>query len=446
MTEGSGCGSNPLFLFFTAVVEFGQGNLRAADRAGQKGDGEMNNELLSILEYIEQERGISRELMIKALESAILSASRKSIHPASDLKVSIDHATGDIRAHAQLEVVEDNPNCDQLLLARAQERFPDVKVGDIIDWEVTPRNFGRIAAQTAKQAIMQQLRKAEKETVEVEFADRIGQILTGVVRRFENGSMIIDFQRAEGIMGIRDKIHGEQYMPGEHLSAVLMRVDTASAGPSLIVSRSCPEFVARLFEREVSEIYDGVVKIMGIAREAGSRSKIAVKSTDPRIDPVGACVGMRGIRVRNITNELNGERIDIIPYDEDIRKYAINALQPATVQSVEVNEDRHELIVSVTEEQSKLAFGKKAQNVRLCSKLIGWNVSIVTRGGIEEKINTAAIDLSKKLKVSTGTADKLVRSGFVTIEGIKAAGLEPLLEIEGIDQQEIKQALSRLDS
>lgn len=406
----------------------------------------MNNELLTILEYIEKERGISRELLIKALEAAILSASRKSIHPASNLQVKISPSTGAIQAWAQLEVVEDNPTIDQLLLARAQEQYPDVAVGDVVDWEVTPSNFGRIAAQTAKQAIMQQLRQAEKTTVQEEFADRVGQIVNGVVRRYENGNTIIDFQRAEGIMSSRDKIHGEQYSAGDRVNGILVNVDVAGSGPSLIISRTCPDFVKRLFEREVSEIHDGVVKIMGIAREAGSRTKISVMSTDSRVDPVGACVGMRGARVRNITDELNGERIDIVPFDEDIRKYAMNALLPAKVQSVDVNEAKHELIVHVTEEQSKLAFGKKAQNVRLCSRLIGWNISIVTEGGIEEKIHRAAVDLAAALSVSTGTAEKLVRSGFVSVEGFRAAGEDAILEIDGINADEIKDAFGRLES
>lgn len=412
-----------------------------------------NNELLTILEYIEQERGISRESLIRALESAILTASRKSIHPASELKVRIDPATGNIQAWAMLEVVEENPNCDQLVIARARERFPDVKPGDVIEWEVTPRNFGRIAAQTAKQAIIQQLRRAEKENVQEEFADRVGHILNGTVRRFEAGSIIIDFQKAEGIMPAKEKVHGEQYMPGDRINALLQRVDINTAGPSLIVSRACPDFVRSLFEREVSEIHDGVVKIMGVAREAGTRSKVAVMSTDPRVDPVGACVGMRGIRVRNITNELGGERIDIIPYDPDIRKYAMNALLPAKVQSVEVNEAKHELTIHVTEEQSKLAIGKKAQNVRLCSKLIGWNINIRNEGSaardskpsIEEQIGVAAEKLSARFGFSNETAKLLVMNGFVTEEGIRAAGRDALLEIDGIDAGEINRAFEKLD-
>lgn len=404
----------------------------------------MLNELLTIVEAIERERGISRDLLIDALEKAILTASRKSIHPATNLAVKIDPVTCKIQVWAKLEVVEANPNSDQLLLVRAREVLPDVKVGDIVDWEVTPRNFGRIAAQTAKQAIMQQLRQAEKIAVQGEFANQVGQLISGTVRRFDNGSLIIDFGRAEGIMGPRDKVHGEQYMPGDHIRCVLMKIDIASPGPSLIVSRACPELVRHLFEIEVAEIHEGVVQIVSIAREAGSRTKIAVASSDPRVDAVGACVGIRGARVRGITDELNGERIDVIPYDEDIRKYAINALQPAKVQSVDVNEERRELVVHVNEEQSKLAFGKKAQNVRLSSRLIGWNISIIIEGGLEEKINRAALDLAGVLRISTGTADKLVRAGFVTADGVRAADEDTLFAIENIDTDELKQALARL--
>ena len=412
----------------------------------------MGNELLQILDYIEQERGISRDSLIRALENAILIGSRKSIHPANELKVKIDPATGAIRAWAMLEVVEENPTCDQLVVARARERFPDVKLGDIVEWEVTPHNFGRIAAQTARQAMIQQLRKAEKENVQDELADRVGTILNGIVRRFDAGSIIIDFQRAEGIMPAKEKVHGEQYQPGERINAYLQKVDINTAGPSLIVSRACPEFVLKLFEREVSEIHDGVVVIKGIAREAGNRTKVAVMSTDPRVDPVGSCVGVRGNRVRNITAELGMERIDIVPWDADIRKYATNALLPAKVQSVEVNEEKHELVVRVTEEQSKLAFGKKAQNVRLCSKLIGWNITIQNeepkdeKGSIRDQLRQAAARLAADLDISEKTANLLISNGYVTVDGVKEAGRDTLLELEGVDAEEINHAFEHLDA
>ncbi len=412
----------------------------------------MNNEILTILEYIERERGISRDLMVKALESAILSASRKSIHPASDLRVEIDPDTGSIKVIARLEVVDHLPNSDQLNIARARERFPVVKAGDIVDWEVTPSNFGRIAAQSAKQAIMQQLKMAEKARVSEEFSDRIGSILNGTVKKFENGATVIDFGRAEGIMSGRDRIPGEQYMVGDHINALLIAVDVAGNGPSLVVSRAANDFVKRLFAREVTEIHDGVVEIMGISREAGSRTKISVKSNDPRVDPVGSCVGMRGMRVRSITTELGGEHIDIVPFDEDIRKYVANALSPAKILSVDVDENKHVLTVKVSEDQSKLAFGKKAQNVRLASKLIGWNINIKQNesnhsvgNSIEEKILKAATELGNALNVDSGTAEILVRNGFVTVDGIRAADRESLLAIEGLDQEKLAAALDNLD-
>ncbi|MBQ7207160.1 MAG: transcription termination factor NusA [Lentisphaeria bacterium] len=412
----------------------------------------MANELLTILEYIEQERGISRDNLIKALESAILTASRKSIHPASDLTVKIDPRTGQIKAWAKLEVVASNPNSDQLIIDRAKERFPDVKIGDTVDWEVTPRNFGRIAAQTARQAIVQQLRRAEKENVQEEFADRVGQIINGTVRRFEGGSIIIDFQKAEGIMPAKEKVRDEQYMPGDRINVLLQKVDINSAGPSLIVSRASPDFVVKLFEREVSEMHDGIVKIVACVREPGRRTKIAVTSSDPRVDPVGACVGIRGIRVRRVTDELDNERIDIVPYDEDIAKYAANALAPAKVQSVEVDEEKHELLVTVSDDQSKIAFGRRAQNVRLSAKLIGWNISLRNADeapaqavpSIDEQMAAAAEKLSSDLGVSVETARRLVENGFVTIDGVKFADPATLTAIEGIDAEELNAALERL--
>jgi len=410
----------------------------------------MNNELLTILEYIEQERGISRESLIKALETGILSASRKSIHPASELRVKIDPPTGKIQAWATLTVVKDNPNCDQLLLERARERFPEVKAGDVVEWEVTPRNFGRIAAATAKQTISQLLRKAERENVQAEFADRVGQIINGSVRKFERDSVIIDFQKAEGIMSGKDKIHDEQYMSGDRINALLVKVDMETSGPCLIVSRANPDFVVRLFEREVSEIRDGIVQIKGIAREPGRRTKIAVCSSDPRIDPVGACVGMRGTRVRRITDELGNERVDIIPWDEDIRKYAANALLPAKVIEVSVNEEKHELLIQVSDDQSKIAFGRKAQNVRLSAKLLGWNIKLLSEEKtaeptMEEKLQKASEDLAEAAGVSAATAELLVRNGFLTVDGLLADGAEEtILAIDGIDQTEVRQALDQL--
>jgi len=413
----------------------------------------MSNELLTIIEYIGQNRSISRETLIKALENAILSASRKSIHPASELRIKIDPPTGTIKAWATLEVVDHVPmNSDQIVLARAQERFPDVKVGDKIEWEVTPSNFGRIAAQAARQNFTQALRQAEKENISNEFASRVGQILFGTVRKIDNlGNVLIDFQKAEGILPVREQIREEKYSSGDHINALLLKIDTNTSGPGLVVSRSVPDFVARLFEREVSEIHEGVVSIKGIAREAGKRTKIAVASSDPRVDPVGACVGIRGGRVRRITEELGTEKIDIVPYSDNIGEYVSNALLPAKVQSVEIDEAKHELRVIVKEDQSKVAFGRKAQNVRLAGKLVGWTIKLCDETSkerapsIEEQMKIAAGKLADALAIEPGDAEKLVAAGFVTVDGLKAADKETLAAVDGIDSDALFAALDNLD-
>ena len=412
----------------------------------------MSNELLTIIEYIGQNRSISRETLIKALENAILSASRKSIHPASELRIQIDPPTGTIKAWATLEVVDHVPmNSDQIVLARAQERFPDVKVGDKIEWEVTPSNFGRIAAQAARQNFTQALRQAEKENISNEFASRVGQILFGTVRKIDNlGNVLIDFQKAEGILPVREQIREEKYSNGDHINALLLKIDTNTSGPGLVVSRSVPDFVARLFEREVSEIHEGVVSIKGIAREAGKRTKIAVASSDPRVDPVGACVGIRGGRVRRITEELGTEKIDIVPYSDNIGEYVSNALLPAKVQSVEIDEAKHELRVIVKEDQSKVAFGRKAQNVRLAGKLVGWTIKLCDETSkerapsIEEQMKIAAGKLVEALGIDAADAARLVANGFVTVEGLKAADADALEALGDIDLAALRSALENI--
>ena len=409
----------------------------------------MNSELLATLEYIEQERGISKEQLVDAVEKAILTASRKSIHPASNLAVKLDRHSGEIKAWAKLEVVDTFPNNDQITIEKAKEKYPDVKLGDVIDWEVTPKNFGRIAAQTARQAILQQLRKAEKAIVKEEYDEKVGEIVNGVVKRIEAGAIIVDLQKSEGIIAAKDKVPGEQYMVGERINALLVKVDTLVSGPSLILSRSNPGFVRKLFEREVSEIHDGVVEIAGIAREAGMRTKIAVRSNDPRIDPVGACVGMRGMRVRNITSELGNERVDIIRYEDDIRTYAANALHPAKLESISVDENRRMLTIRVNSENSRLAFGKKAQNVRLAQKLIGWNINFITddearEDSFEEKKTQCISQLSTALSIPPEKAEILVNNGYLTLDGLKTAGMADIAAIKGIDEETVNAISERL--
>jgi N utilization substance protein A len=410
----------------------------------------MNNELLAMLDYIEQERGISKDQLVAAVESAIASASRKSIHPASKIDVKLDLKTGQVRAWAKLTVVDSFPNNDQITIEKARTVFPDVQLGEEIDWEITPKDFGRIAATSARQAILQRLRKAEKEIVQDEYQDKVGEIVNGTVKRLESGAIIVDLQKSEGIITAKGKVPGESYMIGERINALLVKVDASDAsGPSLILSRSSTDFVKKLFEREISEIHDGVVEIAGIAREAGMRTKIAVRSNDPRVDPVGACVGMRGMRVRNITSELGNERVDIIRYDEDIKVYAANALHPAKLESIEADPERRMLYIHVNQENSRLAFGKKAQNHRLAQKLIGWNIEFIIdqseEESFEEKKAQIVEQLSNMLSIAPDKAELLVNNGYLSMDGLKTAGIKDISAIAGMDEASLNSISAALD-
>ena len=411
----------------------------------------MNSELLAVLEYLEQERGVSREVLVEAIETALMSASKKSIHPADQLEVKVDPKTGEIEAWAKLEVVDTIPNSNQILFDRVVEKQPDVKVGDFISWEVTPKNFGRVAAQTAKQAISQALRRAEKENIKKEYEGRIGEIVTGQVRSIEGGNLIVDMGNTEAVLAPKSRIPGEHYNAGDRICALLLNVDITTSGPCLFLSRSHSDFVKRLFEQEVSEIRDGIVEIMAIAREPGGRTKIAVKSNEGRVDPIGACVGMRGIRVKEITTELGGERMDIIRWNEDISEFAISALQPAQPKSVKINEEKHSIDVFVSPEESRKAFGKKAQNVRIASKLLGWGLNIITE---EVKLDTVSFsdqiektieNLSSTLSIDFSLAEKLVNNGYASPAGIKDAEVGDLTEIDGIDEADANSIISAVN-
>lgn len=405
----------------------------------------MNNELLATLEYIEQERGISKAQLIAAVERALLSASRKSIHPASDLSVKLNPRTGELRAWAKLKVVDAFPGNDEITLEEVQKKMPDVQLGDIIDWEVTPRNFGRIAASSARQAILQHIKDAEKATVQEEFKEFVGSIVSGTVRRIDAGKVIVDLQKAEGVLAGVDRIPMEQYGPGDRLNALLLKIDD-KASPSLILSRSHEDFLKKLFEREVSEIHDGVVEIVGVAREAGSRAKIAVRSNDSRVDPVGACVGMRGMRVKNITGELGGERVDIIHYTDNFEEFVRNVMHPAKILHMDIDRIKKQLTVYVDPENSRLASGKRGLNVRLAQRLLNWRIVLVTedpQAEFEEMKAQAVEDLAAALDVSSETAEILVNKGYLNVEGLRADAdnLEAVAGLSADDIQAIRSAL-----
>ena len=351
----------------------------------------MNGELIAVLEYLQREKGIDKEILIQAVEQALLQASKKSVGPARELRIEIDRKTGVIRALATLVVVENVVSKhDEITLTDARKRKPTAQLGETVDVEVTPANFGRVAAQTAKQAMLQKIRQVEKGMVFEEFKGRTGDILAGTVRRFERSDVIVDLGRIEAVMPSRERVPTEEYQPGDRIRAYVLSVDSGGNGPDIVLSRSHPDFIKKLFELEVSEIADKTVEIKAIAREAGFRSKIAVWSRNEKVDPVGACVGMKGMRVKNIVRELSGEKVDIIRWDPNVRQYVANALAPAKLKNLIIDEARHSVRIIVDNDQLSLAIGKKGQNARLTAKLTGWNVDI-------EKEETAELGFDAKV-------------------------------------------------
>jgi len=337
----------------------------------------MNSELLSVFEYIEREKGVSRETLIEAIQSSLMSASRKSFGHTGPAQIRIDPETADIRVFAEMQVVAGKGDEHETIsLERARLIKEDAQVGDIIHEEITPKDFGRIAAQTAKQVIIQKLREAEKDNILAEYADQIGTIVVGTVRRHSRGTVILDLGRTEAILPPKEQIPGEKYPIGSRFSCLVLEANDTPHGPQIVLSRSHPDFVVRLFEIEVPEIASGTVEIKGIAREAGYRTKVAVHSNDPKIDCVGACVGMRGARVKNIVRELEGEKIDIVRYDKDIAIYVENALSPAKLNRIEIDDEGKAIVIFVDENQLSLSIGRKGQNARLTSKLLHWKVDI----------------------------------------------------------------------
>jgi N utilization substance protein A len=398
----------------------------------------MNTELQTVIEQMERERGIDREILIEAVENALVCASRKSTGQTRDLRIEIDRNTLEIKAMASLEVVDKfKPGPEEVDLHKARVTHPEAQVGDLIDREVTPENFGRIAAQTAKQAILHSLRQAEKDRLYEEYKDREGDIISGAVRRFDRNDVIIDIPKGEGTMPSRERVPTEEYQMGDRIRAYIVSVK--ATGPEVILSRSHPNFVHRLFEIEVSEIADGTVEIKGIAREAGFRSKVAVLSHNNKVDPVGACVGMRGIRVKNIVRELGGEKIDIVRWHDDVKTFVTNSLAPARLARVDVDEDTRTVKVTVDQDQLSLAIGKKGQNARLTNKLTGWKIDIRKDGpetDFADAVAAAIGDMSKIEGFGEATAEKLVNSGFLSIEGVMAAEDSELVEMADFSAEE----------
>ncbi len=355
----------------------------------------MNSEFISAIADLEKEKGISKELLIDAIEQALVSAYKKNYGTSDNVRVDIDRETGDINVYMKMEIVDEVENdMLQISIDEAREIDPRYEVGDSIEYQVTPRDFGRIAAQTAKQVVVQRIREAERGVIYDDYISRQNEIITGIIQRISNGTVFMSLGRTgrtEGILSVNEQVPGEEYYMNQRLKVYIMDVKkTTKGGPQVFLSRSHPGLVKRLFELEVPEIQEGVVEIMNIAREAGSRTKIAVYAHDEEVDPVGACVGTRGSRVQAVVDELNGEKIDIIPWSDDPAELISNVLSPAKVEEVYLSDTERAATVVVPDYQLSLAIGKEGQNVRLAAKLCGWKIDIKSHtqfyeGGYEDE-------------------------------------------------------------
>jgi N utilization substance protein A len=407
----------------------------------------MNNELIAMLEYLERERSIKREVLIEAVESAIMAAARKSVETGRDLKVSIDSKTGEITGTAKLIVVDKVVNRhDEILLSKARQLRPEVVVGEELEVPVSAKELGRIAAQTARQAIMQRIRQEEKRMIFVEFRDRAGDIVTGTVRRFERQDVIIDLGKFEALMPNRERVPTEDYAVGDKIRAYVVAVENSARGPEIILSRSHPNFVRRLFETEVAEIADRTVEIKALAREAGYRTKVAVWASNEKVDPVGACVGMKGARVKNIVKELNNEKVDIIRWSADVKELVVEALKPAKLNNIATDDGRKTVYVKVDESQLALAIGRRGQNSRLTERLTGWKVQIeednTKKDAFNAAVNTAAKALGAAAHVTEAEADLLIKAGMNSVDVIAECEPEDIAGVLGCDAARATDILS----
>ncbi|MDR3456396.1 MAG: transcription termination factor NusA [Verrucomicrobiae bacterium] len=399
----------------------------------------MNADFLAGLEFWEREKGVSRETLMAAVQEALLQAAKKAVGPARELRVQMDSKNGDIKAFAKLIVADKViSQHDQISVFDARRIKADSKVGDEIEKEVTPQGFGRIAAQYAKQALMQKVRQAEKALIFTEFKDRVGDIVSGTVRRFDRSDVILDLGKYEALMPNKERVPTEEYQVGERVRCYVKAVQEGAHGPEIILSRADPRFIIKLFSVEVSEISDGTIEIKGIAREPGFRTKMAVYSRDAKVDPVGACVGMRGQRVKNIVRELNNEKVDVIPWSSDIKAFVTKALEPAKIRSIELDERGKRVKILVAEDQLSLAIGKRGQNARLTAKLIGWEVDIdaehVVTKGFEEKVEEAVAAIAAIPGITREQADGLVHAGVTRLEDLLAAEAGDIADIPNVGE------------
>ncbi len=396
-------------------------------------------ELIQVAEAVSREKSIDKEEVITAMEEAIEKAARSKYGLERDIRANINRKNGSINISQYTEVVETVENeATQMTFNESQRRNLNVGIGEFYKQSLPPIDFGRIAAQTAKQVISQKVREAERQRQFHEYKDRVGEIVVGTIKRVDNQSVTIDLGRAEAIIKKDQMIPREQLRPGDRLRCFIIEVSEQVKGPQIFLSRASNDFLAALFTQEVPEIYDGIIEIKGVAREPGSRAKISAFSNDPSIDPVGACVGMRGSRVQAVVNELQGEKIEIIPWTDDPVTFVINALAPAVPSKVVMDEDANRMEVVIPDDQLSLAIGRRGQNVRLASQLTGWFVDILTEAEESEKRQEEFSERSKifieALDIDDVIAHLMVSEGFITISDIAEASLEELMSIEGFDE------------
>jgi len=411
----------------------------------------MSREVLLLVDALAREKNVDKEIVFGALEAALASATKKRFgDEEADVRVSIDRNTGEYKSYRCWEVMDDEsfetPEL-HIKLEEAQKIDPNYQIGEFVEEPLESIDFGRIGAQAAKQVIFQKIRDAEREQILADFMERSEHLVSGTVKRIERGNAIIEFGKIEALLPRDQMIPKENLRVGDRVRAYLLRVDRTVRGPQIILSRITPQFLIKLFELEVPEIEEGLLEIVSAARDPGSRAKIAVRSNDQRIDPIGTCVGMRGSRVQGVTNELAGERVDIVLWSADPATSVINALAPAEVTSIVVDEDQHSMDVIVEEENLAQAIGRGGQNVRLASELTGWEINLMT---VEESSQKNEIEFSKvrdlfiaKLDVDEDVADILVREGFNTLEEVAYVPLDEMLEIEALDEETVNELRSR---
>ena len=412
----------------------------------------MGNEILMVVEAVSREKGVEREIIFAALEAALATATRKRYKGDIDVRVSIHRDSGEYDTFRRWEVLDDESEAyefmdRQILLSYARQKHPEIEIGEFVEEPIAPVEFGRIAAQAAKQVIVQKVREAEREQIVNQYKDRKGTLVTGVVKRMERGEVIVDLGSAEALLPKTAMIPHEGLRPGDRIRAYLEDVYSTPRGPQLFLSRTAPVLLIELFKLEVPEAGDNLILIHGAARDPGLRAKIAVSSKDPRIDPIGACVGMRGMRVQSVSNELAGERVDIIHFSPDPAQFVINALAPAEVKSIVVDEETHSMDVIVDEAQLAQAIGRGGQNVRLASELTAWEINIMTEQAADEKGANEAVAtrqlFMEQLGVEEPVAEVLVREGFTNLDEIAYVPKQEMLGIEEFDEDLVEQLRSR---